>query len=75
MTKGYVPNWSEEMFVIVKTTVRWLYDISDRNDEEMVGTFYEKELKKKKTNQKDNKVVKSKSNKLYVNEKSTIIVR
>ena len=40
----------------------------------MVGTFYEKELKKK-TNQKDNKVVKSKSNKLYVNEKATIIVR
>ena len=46
LTKGYVPNWSEEMFVIVKTTVPWLYDISDRNDEEMVGTFYEKELKK-----------------------------
>ena len=74
MTKGYVPNWSEEMFVIVKTTVPWLYEISDRNDEEMVGTFYEKELKKK-TNQKDNKVVKSKSNKLYVNEKATMIVR
>ena len=36
------------MFVIVKTTVPWLYDISDRNDEEMVGTFYEKELKKKR---------------------------
>ena len=74
MTKGYVPNWSEEMFVIVKTTGPWLYEISDRNDEEMVGRFYEKELKKK-TNQKDNKVVKSKSNKLYVNEKATTIVR
>ena len=48
LTKGYVPNWSEEMFVIVKTTVPWLYEISDRNDEEMVGTFYEKELKKKR---------------------------
>ena len=48
LTKGYVPNWSEEMFVIVKTTVPWLYDISHRNDEEMVGTFYEKELKKKR---------------------------
>ena len=48
LTKGYVPNWSEEMFVIVKTTVPWLYEISDRNDEEMVGTFYEKKLKKKR---------------------------
>ena len=73
MTKGYVPNWSEEMFVIVKTTVPWLYRISERNDEKIVRTFYEKELKK--TNQKDDKVVKSKSNKLYVNEKATIIVR
>ena len=51
----------------------WLYRISERNDEKIVRTFYEKELKK--TNQKDNKVVKSKSNKLYVNEKATITVR
>ena len=73
MTKGYVPNWSEEVFVIVKTTVPWLYGLSDRNNEKTVRTFYKKELKK--TNQKDNKVVKSKSNKLYVNEKATIIAR
>ena len=29
--KGYVPNWSEEVFVIkkVKNTVLWIYVISD----------------------------------------------
>ena len=46
--KGYVPNWSEEVFVIkkVKNTVPWTYVISDRNGEETAGTFYEKELQK-----------------------------
>ena len=31
--KGYVPNWSEEVFVIkkVKNTVPWTYVISDLN--------------------------------------------
>ena len=40
--KGYVPNWSEEVFTIknVKNTVRWTYVVS-------VGTFYKKELQKK----------------------------
>ena len=44
--KGYTPNWSEEVFVIkkVKNTVPWTYVISDLNDEEITGTFYEKEL-------------------------------
>ena len=32
----------------VKNTVAWSYDINDLNDEETVGTFYEKELPKKK---------------------------
>ena len=42
--KGYVPNWSEELFVIkeVKNTVPWTYVISDLNREKIVGTFYEK---------------------------------
>ena len=45
--KGYVPNWSKEVFVVkkVKNTVPWKYVTSNLNDEEMVGTFYEKELK------------------------------
>ena len=44
--KGYMPNWSEEVFVIkkVKNTVRWTYVINDLNGEEIIGTFYEKEL-------------------------------
>ena len=67
--KGYAPNWSEEVFVIskIKNTVLWTYVISDLNDEEIVGTFYEKELQK--TNQKEfgiDKVIKRKGNKLYV---------
>ena len=50
--KGYVPNWSEKVFVIrkVKNTIPWTYVINDLNGEEIVGTFYEKELRK--TNQK-----------------------
>ena len=50
-TKGYMPNWSEEVFVVskIKSTVPWIYVIIELNDEEMIGTFYEKELQK--TNQ------------------------
>ena len=49
--KGYVPNWSEEFFVVskVKDTVPWTYVISDLNVEQITGSFYEKELQK--TNQ------------------------
>ena len=51
--KGYTPNWSEDAFVIkkVKNTVPWTYVINDLNREEIVGTFYKKELQQK-TNQK-----------------------
>ena len=47
--KGYIPNWSEEVFVIkkVKNTIRWTYVINDLNGEEIIGTFYEKELKRR----------------------------
>ena len=47
--KGYVPNWSKEVFVNkkVKNTVPWTYVISDLKGKEIVGTFYEKELQKK----------------------------
>ena len=40
--KGYVPNWSEEIFVIkkVKNTVPWTYVINDLNGEEITGSFY-----------------------------------
>ena len=47
--KGYIPNWSEQVFLIkkVKNTVPWIYVINDLNGEEIIGTIYEKELKKK----------------------------
>ena len=64
--KGYTPNWSEEVFVInkIKNTVPWTYVINDLNGEEIIGSFYEKELQK--TNQKEfriEKVIKRKGNK------------
>ena len=63
------PNWSEEIFFVkkIKSTVPWTYVISDLNGEEIVGSFYEKELQK--TNHKEfriEKVIKRKGNKLYV---------
>ena len=57
--KGYTPNWSEEVFLIkkVKNSVSWTYVISDLKGEDVVGTFYEKELQKTKRiyNWKSNK--------------------
>ena len=51
----------------VKNTVPWTYIISDLNGEEIVGTFYEKELQK--TNQKEfriEKVIKRTSDIYYI---------
>ena len=46
--KCYAPNWSEKVFVIknVKNTVLWIY-VFYLNGEEIVGTFYRKQLQKK----------------------------
>ena len=67
--KRYVPDWSEEVFVIkkVKDTVLWTYVFSDLNNEEIIGTFHKKEFQK--TNQTQfriEKVIKKKGNKLCV---------
>ena len=67
--KGYMPNWSEEVFIIskIKNTVPWTCVVNDLNGEEIIGTFYEKELQK--INQKDfriEKLLKKKGDKLYV---------
>ena len=67
--KGYMPNWSEEVFLIkkVKNTVPWTYVINDLNGEDITGIFYEKELQK--TNQEEFRIEKAfrrKGNKLYV---------
>ena len=45
--KVYVPDWSEEVFVImiVKNTVPRTYVIIDLKGEEIDGMFYEKECK------------------------------
>ena len=51
----------------VKNTAPWTFVINDLNSEEIIGTFYEKELQK--TNQKEfriEKVIKRKGDKLYV---------
>ena len=68
-TKSYTPNRSEEVFEIseIKNTVPWIYVINDLNGEEVIRTFYGKELQK--TNQKEfriEKVLKKKGNELYV---------
>ena len=65
----FAPNWNEEILVInqIKNTILWTYVISDLNGEEVVGSFYEKELQK--TNQIEfriEKILKTKGNKLYV---------
>ena len=43
--KGYLPNWSEEEFVVnkVQNTVPWTYLINNLNGEEIKDSFYEKE--------------------------------
>ena len=62
-TKGYIPNWSEYVFVIkrVKNIVLWTYVISDLSGEQIVGRFYIKQEKIRVE-----KVIKGKGNKLYV---------
>ena len=64
--KGYMPNWSKEIFVI-RNTIPWTYVVNNLNDEEIIGTFYEKKLQK--TNQEEfriEKVIRRKGDKLYV---------
>ena len=42
--KGYVPNRSEEVFIVteIKNRVPWTYTITDLNGEKVIGIFYEK---------------------------------
>ena len=67
--KGYMPNWLEKIFIVskIKNTVPWTYVVNDLNGEQIIGTFYEKELQG--TNQQKfriEKVIKKKGDKLYV---------
>ena len=42
--KGYAPNWSSEMFIVdkINDTVPYTYNFKDLNDEEIIGSFYDK---------------------------------
>ena len=42
------PNWSREIFVVnkINDTVPYTYNIKDLNDEEIIGSFYDRELQK-----------------------------
>ena len=44
--KGYTPNWSKEIFIVdkINDTVPYTYNLKDLNDEEIIGSFYNKEL-------------------------------
>ena len=52
--KGYTPNWSREIFVINKINdihihiIPYTYNLKDLNDEEIIGSFYDRELQKTK---------------------------
>ena len=48
--KGYDPNLSTEIFIVdkVNDTAPCMYNLKDLNDEEIIGSFYDKELQKTK---------------------------
>ena len=67
--KAYIPNWSEEIFIIkkIKNPVPWTYVLNDLNSEEIIGTFYENELQRTNQNKfRIEKIIKRKIDKLYV---------
>ena len=44
--KEYTRNWSKESFIVdkVNDTVPYTYNLKDLNEEEIIGSFYDKEL-------------------------------
>ena len=48
--KGYTPNWRKEIFIVdkINDTVPYTYNIKDLSDEEIIGSFYDRELQKTK---------------------------
>ena len=48
--KGYTPNWSKEIFIVnkINDTVPYTYNLKDLNDEEIIGSFYDRGLQKTK---------------------------
>ena len=50
LAKGYAPNWGSEIFLVnkINDTVPYTYNLKNLNDEEIIGSFYDKELQKTK---------------------------
>ena len=48
--KGYTSNWSREIFIVnkINDTVPYTYNLKDLNDEEIICSFYDRELQKTK---------------------------
>ena len=48
--KGYTPNWSREIFIVnkINDTVPYTCNLKDLNGEEIIGSFYDRELQKTK---------------------------
>ena len=46
--KGYTPNWSKEIFIVdkINDTIPYTNNLKDLNDEEIIGSFYDRELQK-----------------------------
>ena len=46
--KVYTPNWSRKIFIVNKINdpVPYTYNLKDLNDEEIIGSFYDRELQK-----------------------------
>ena len=46
--KGYTPNWSKEIFIVnkINDTVPYTYNLKDLNAEEVIGSFYDRELQR-----------------------------
>ena len=46
--KGYTPNWSRKIFIVnkINDTVPYTYNLKDLNDEEIIRSFYDRELQK-----------------------------
>ena len=48
--KGYTPNWSRGIFIVdkINDTVPYTYNLKDLIGEEIIGSFYDRELQKTK---------------------------
>ena len=48
--KAYTPDWSKEIIIVdkINDTVPYTYNIKDLNDEEIIGSFHDRELQKTK---------------------------